>query len=51
MRNHRDIRYTRVGRVVEWRATVEGGIWLFARAAPGQDGTDASYVVKLSFRE
>jgi hypothetical protein len=47
----RSIRHTRVGRVVEWRATVKGGIWLFARAAPGQNGTDASYVVKLSFRE
>jgi hypothetical protein len=41
----------RAERVAEWRATIEGGLWLFARAATGQGGADASYVVRLVFRE
>lgn len=36
------------GRVAEWTVPGSGGVWLFAQAAPGQGGADASYVLKLA---
>ena len=38
-------------RTAQWSPAAEGAFWLFVRAAPGEDGADASYVFKLVFRE